>query len=115
MCYDSGHENFLTQGAGFLQKYGHRLKAVHLHDNDGATDQHKTPFTGTIDWKNVAFGLANSKDVPLEAEVKIARAAGKDKYTKKELYELMKIQFEAVEKLEKLIKESKLLVANNSI
>ena len=24
--------------------------SVHLHDNDGLTDQHKPLFTGTIDW-----------------------------------------------------------------
>ena len=35
MCYDSGHENFLTPHANFLQKHGDRLMCVHLHDNNG--------------------------------------------------------------------------------
>ena len=24
---------------------------MHLHDNDGKEDQHKLPFTGTVDWE----------------------------------------------------------------
>jgi sugar phosphate isomerase/epimerase len=33
---------------------------VHLHDNDGAGDQHKLLFTGTVDWKRLARIMAAS-------------------------------------------------------
>lgn len=51
-CYDSGHENCYTPGIDLLSKYGDKLIALHLHDNDGSNDQHLLPFNGTINWKN---------------------------------------------------------------
>jgi sugar phosphate isomerase/epimerase len=50
MCYDSGHGNVCGRGAEMLARFGHRLKALHLHDNDGTGDQHRLPFDGTVDW-----------------------------------------------------------------
>ena len=49
-CYDSGHENAFAPNFGYLSKFGNRLFALHLHDNDGKNDQHTVPFCGTIDW-----------------------------------------------------------------
>ena len=49
-CFDSGHQNYATPDHDLLRKYGPRLMALHLHDNDGTEDQHKLPFDGTIDW-----------------------------------------------------------------
>lgn len=49
-CYDSGHENCFSPGADLLSKYGSKLMALHLHDNDGSDDQHNIPGEGTIDW-----------------------------------------------------------------
>jgi len=53
MCYDSGHGNVrdsLGRGREMLDRFGRRLKALHLHDNDGSSDQHLLPFDGTVDW-----------------------------------------------------------------
>jgi len=53
MCYDSGHGNTLkSEGTGkeMLKRFGHRLMALHLHDNDGLGDQHRLPFDGSVDW-----------------------------------------------------------------
>jgi sugar phosphate isomerase/epimerase len=50
-CYDSGHENAFTPQADYLDSYGDRLFAMHLHDNDGKEDQHQLPFHGTVDWE----------------------------------------------------------------
>lgn len=49
-CYDSGHEN--VQGTRFdmLERFGHRLLTVHIHDNKGS-DIHVLPYEGTIDWE----------------------------------------------------------------
>lgn len=49
-CYDSGHENCYTHGTDLLRKYGSRLMALHLHDNDGTDDYHQLPGDGTIHW-----------------------------------------------------------------
>ena len=49
-CYDSGHENHFTKEWDLLDRYGHRLKALHLHDNKGGLDQHLPPGEGTIRW-----------------------------------------------------------------
>jgi sugar phosphate isomerase/epimerase len=50
LCFDCGHANMGTVGIRELELRKERLLAVHLHDNDGKNDQHKIPFTGTIDW-----------------------------------------------------------------
>jgi len=50
-CFDSGHLN--AQQApeiDWFARFGHRLMALHLHDNHGVNDEHLLPFDGTIDW-----------------------------------------------------------------
>jgi len=71
-CYDSGHENCRTPHIDFLQKYGDRLAALHLHDNDGTDDQHILPFDGTVPWDRVAAHLRSlrySADLTLEIDM----------------------------------------------
>ena len=60
LCYDSGHANMAPGGLEALAGLKGRLIAVHLHDNDGKDDQHRLPFTGTVDWERVARILAGS-------------------------------------------------------
>jgi sugar phosphate isomerase/epimerase len=53
MCYDSGHGNtWNSKGLGheMLVRFGTRLRALHLHDNDTSGDQHRFPGEGTVDW-----------------------------------------------------------------
>ena len=53
-CLDIGHAEMRGSGDGayeMIKALGPRLQALHIHDNDGATDLHKAPYTGTIDWK----------------------------------------------------------------
>ena len=74
LCYDSGHGNLCqADGLAQLETLRDRLLAVHLHDNDGASDQHKLPFTGTIDWPRLTRILARSayrKCISLETIIK---------------------------------------------
>jgi sugar phosphate isomerase/epimerase len=49
-CYDAGHEHCYCRATDLLAKYGSKLMALHLHDNDGQTDQHQIPGEGTVDW-----------------------------------------------------------------
>ncbi len=59
VCYDFGHAN-LTGGfhRQNLNRIGSRLKAVHVQDNHGMSDEHLMPFFGNIDWKEAMAGLA---------------------------------------------------------
>jgi len=52
-CYDSGHHSCFTPDADLLTKYGHRLAALHIHDNDGTSDAHTLPFEGSINWADI--------------------------------------------------------------
>ncbi len=68
-CYDSGHENVQGRCFRMLERFGHRLLAVHIHDNKGS-DTHTLPGEGTIDWnrfRQVFHGLGYSGDLMLEA------------------------------------------------
>jgi sugar phosphate isomerase/epimerase len=69
-CYDCGHENCFTPGVDFLAKYGDKLAALHLHDNDGTGDQHLLPFKGTVNWKRIMTQLKGLKfSGPLAFEI----------------------------------------------
>ena len=58
-CFDVGHAN-LYKNSDELMKFGARLKALHLHDNKGVTDDHQPPFWGTIDWPSVMRWIGQS-------------------------------------------------------
>lgn len=59
-CYDSGHENCFSHGADLLGKYGNKLMALHLHDNDGNDDQHRIPGEGTINWDSIVTNIQST-------------------------------------------------------
>jgi sugar phosphate isomerase/epimerase len=61
ICLDTGHLNW-TQNAqspgAFIREAGSWLKALHINDNEGATDQHLLPLgRGTIDWAETMAAL----------------------------------------------------------
>ena len=55
ICLDTGHLNLTVKGhRDFILKAGKRLKALHITDNDGTSDQHLMPFNrGCIDFPNI--------------------------------------------------------------
>lgn len=66
-CFDTGHANLLgIDFEDFVTTLGHRLKVIHVHDNDGVSDLHQIPFTFTktrenksaTDWDGLIRGLA---------------------------------------------------------
>lgn len=58
-CYDFGHANLAGGGhRENLTRLGKRVKAVHVQDNHGKTDEHLLPFYGAIDWRDAMTGLA---------------------------------------------------------
>lgn len=69
-CFDTGHANLVgLDFERFLTTLGHRLKVLHIHDNDGIADLHQIPFTFTktrentssTDWDGFVRGLKNIK------------------------------------------------------
>ncbi len=81
LCYDSGHGNSAREGLDYLERLKGRLISVHLHDNDGLSDQHKPLFSGTIDWDRLARVMAaSSYDQPVSQELSI-RLSGLDEKT----------------------------------
>ncbi len=72
VCYDCGHGN-INGGLDWLEKFNHRLISIHLHDNDGRSDQHRMPLAGSVDWPRLAGLIAASayrKAVNCEAVMK---------------------------------------------
>ena len=60
ICLDTGHLNLQENSDqyNFIQKAGNRLRALHIADNEGASDQHLMPFgRGTVDFFAVVRGL----------------------------------------------------------
>lgn len=65
-CFDTGHANLIgIDFEYFLTRLGHRLKMLHIHDNDGVMDLHQIPFTfaktrenkSSTDWEGFIRGL----------------------------------------------------------
>lgn len=54
-CFDVGHANLIGLDIyDFITCLGHRLKVLHVHDNDGVRDLHQVPFTFTKTRENTS-------------------------------------------------------------
>ncbi len=60
VCFDSGHNHAYLPGRRIAVDFADRIKAVHLHDNDGFHDAHNLPGDGTTDWSEVRKDLIAS-------------------------------------------------------
>jgi len=60
VCFDAGHNHFICPERRICRDFADRIKAVHLHDNDGTRDAHNIPGDGTIDWAQVRKELLDS-------------------------------------------------------
>ena len=58
ICYDIGHANTVNQIDEIIDLLGDRIKNVHIHDNNGANDDHMTIGDGKIDFKKVLKRLS---------------------------------------------------------
>lgn len=102
MCYDSGHEHYWTPGIDWLDLYGDRIFAVHLHDNQGDKDAHMLPFDGTIDWERKMKQIALSSykgTITIEAEQNAS-----DLYLQQDLSSFLNNIYQVGVKLEKIMK-----------
>lgn len=77
-CMDTGHANMTGIRCQDMAEFlGKRLRVLHLHDNNGKSDQHLAPYAGTIEWDAflqalrkigyegmLSFEATNSENVP---------------------------------------------------
>ncbi len=79
ICYDAGHGNISKDGLDLLEPVKDRLISLHLHDNDGAGDDHQPLFTNTVDWPRLAGIIARSSYAKMVSlEVSMRRAGIED-------------------------------------
>lgn len=66
ICWDFGHANIsgLDQVEA-LRAVGKRLKATHVNDNHGETDEHLAPYYGNINWNEIMSVL---KEIEYEGD-----------------------------------------------
>lgn len=58
LCMDTGHLNLLRKSFRvYVPILGKRITALHIHDNNGASDQHLMPYVGTINWDDFCNSL----------------------------------------------------------
>ena len=59
ICLDTGHAAIFEgkDVANAVRTIGHRLEALHIHDNMGENDEHLYPGYGIIDWDEFALAL----------------------------------------------------------
>jgi len=56
---DVGHANLAQVSLpDMVRRLGHRIRHVHIHDNDGSADQHLPVGQGTVDWVSFVKALA---------------------------------------------------------
>ena len=52
ICFDSSHANITPGTHEMIGRLKHSIITTHLSDNHGQYDEHKPPFTASIDWKS---------------------------------------------------------------
>ena len=59
-CLDLGHAEMRGSGDGavnMIRTLGHRLKALHIHDNDRHHDNHQIPFSMNVNFEEIVKAL----------------------------------------------------------
>lgn len=91
ICLDTGHLNLTEKDHyKFILKAGKKLKALHIADNEGFSDQHMMPFTkGNVDFQEVVRGLREvdykglfNLEIPGESRIPIELRDAKIQYIK---------------------------------
>ena len=62
VCIDTGHVNSVVRFGNpsvgdVIRMFRGHISCLHLHDNDGLTDQHYPIHSGTIDWDDTFSAL----------------------------------------------------------
>ncbi len=72
-CFDIGHINCFSdlRYDEWLSAFKHKIKALHIHDNNGDEDSHLDLFKGNIDIKYIFDKIKHIKDIRLNLETSI--------------------------------------------
>ena len=69
-CFDVNHSNLNADPVAYIDRFGSRIIAVHISDNDGVKQRRWIPGEGIVDWAAFAAALRrNDVHVPLMYEV----------------------------------------------
>jgi sugar phosphate isomerase/epimerase len=69
--FDVGHAHLAGSVEAAFHLMKDRIRSTHVHDNDGTTDAHLFPFSGSIDWKTfMPFVRSCGDRSPLLLELK---------------------------------------------
>lgn len=83
LCLDTGHLLLLRKDVRtYTPILGKRIKALHIHDNDGVTDRHYAPLTGKFDWAGFCDALRQvgyEGDLSFETFAQTRKVAAFDK------------------------------------
>jgi sugar phosphate isomerase/epimerase len=83
VCLDTGHINAFSHRspARWWEVLGERVVALHLHDNDGLSDDHLPPGEGTFDFAALVPLVRERSPLPLMTlEVELSRAVEGRRY-----------------------------------
>ena len=103
-CLDIGHAEMRgvdTSAVEMIHSLGHRLQALHIHDNDKLHDSHQIPFSMQIDFPAVAKAL---KDIGYAGELTLEADAYLRGRTADNIFEGMQNMASAAKRLDELMK-----------
>lgn len=86
-CLDIGHAEMQGSGDGavnMIKTLGHRLQALHIHDNDRLHDDHQIPFSMDIDFDPIVKAL---KEIDYQGYFTLEADAFMKAYNKKNAFE----------------------------
>ena len=110
-CWDNGHEYGFSKGIRFMELFGDRLCALHIHDNRCGTDtdDHLLPFDGNIDFEEIAKTIAKRdyKGTVMLEVGKLASIDGKKIYESLSDEDYVKRAADSVRKLANMIENCK--------
>ena len=103
VCYDAGHHNIYYPADFDIIEYKDRVALLHLHDNFGLKDDHYLPFEGTCDWQKICARIAS---LPLAPDLTLEVHGAYDKNKMVTERDFLSHAIEALNKIEKMVKEN---------
>ena len=107
-CVDVGHANMMsmvsktTTPDNMVRVLNKHVKCFHIHDNDGVHDNHKTPFTMSLNWDLLAKSIS---DINYHDDL-IIDISGKPELNFQQTLERNALQVKAGRELIKLIEQN---------
>ena len=105
-CLDIGHAEMKgsdTTAAELARALGHRLQALHIHDNDKWHDSHEIPFSMSIDFDGVVKAL---KDINYSGYFTLEAVNFIKKYNADNLFEGAKLFVQSAKKLSDMFEKA---------